>query len=315
MVVVDGLSYAVFYELLRDIFANGWDLLSPEVAKGQAVRDWPKAVISALPSITASSRTSLLSGHLMAGTQVEEVKGFRNNADLAKVSSAKNLPILFHKSGLTENGKELAEDVRKELNDQKRKVVGVVFNAVDDHLAKGEQLAIKWNLSTLPALAQLLESARDAGRIVILTSDHGHILEKDMTYRKGEPGERYRTDDNSPMADEIIISGSRILISANHSFIFPCSEKVRYATKKHGYHGGVTPQEVIVPLAVLAWNKKAVTGWHELNLSKPDWWKLPEGNDDEQQNDNSKDIKSNKKRAIKSNLPLLDMIDNEKVDE
>ena len=30
------------------------------------------------------------------------------------------------------------------------------------------------------------------------------------------------------------------------------SEHVRYATKRVGYHGGVSPQEVLVPIGVLA---------------------------------------------------------------
>ena len=40
----------------------------------------------------------------------------------------------------------------------------------------------------------------------------------------------------------------------------PWTERVRYGAKKNGYHGGVTPQEVIVPLRVSG-SLGAVTGW------------------------------------------------------
>ncbi len=313
LIVLDGMSYAVFHELLEDILDDkwGWGLLCPEPSKNQQESNWPRAVISTLPSITESSRTSLLCGQLLTGISTDEVKGFKTSSDLVKVSKANHLPLLFHKGTLTEdgNGKELAKEVRKEIVKQERKIIGVVLNVIDDYLAKGEQIAVKWNLSSIPLLAQLLEIARDTGRVVILTSDHGHILERDMIYRKGEQGERYRTDDNTLMADEIRISGSRVLTVANHTLIFPWSESIRYTIKKCGYHGGVTPQEMVIPLAVMSWNKKSVSNWKELARSKPLWWEFPERKSESNHIPETINKKKSKKTQQDDGLPLFDMVE------
>jgi len=311
LIVLDGMSYAVFYELLEDIFANGWGLLSPNTENKQesSNSNWPKPILSTLPSITESSRTSLLCGQLIAGTSVDEIKGFKTNPDLVKVSKANNLPILFHKNTLTENGKELLEDVRKEIGKKDRKVVGVVFNAIDDNLFKGEQLAVKWTLSFLPALAQLLETARDAGRVVILTSDHGHILERDTNYRKASQGERYRLDDNAIMPDEIKITGSRVLTVTNNTLIFPWSESIRYSRKKYGYHGGVTPQEMLVPLAVMTWNNKNIAAWNPFIMEKPVWWTLPERTTESSYSNETIKKKKSKNLQQDEDLPLFDMVE------
>jgi hypothetical protein len=45
--------------------------------------------------------------------------------------------------------------------------------------------------------------------------------------------------------------------------VLPFDEHLRYAGSKHGYHGGATPQEVLVPIAVLA--RRLPTGWHYIS--------------------------------------------------
>ena len=42
--------------------------------------------------------------------------------------------------------------------------------------------------------------------------------------------------------------------------VMPWSEKVRYASRKNGYHGGATPQEVVVPLCVFS-TSPCLEGW------------------------------------------------------
>ena len=182
--------------------------------------------------------------------------------------------MLFHKAGLAEAGADLAANLKKEIASPKRKIVGVVVNAVDDHLAKGEQVAVPWSLKHIPILGQLLYAAHDAGRVVILTSDHGHVIERQTTYKKSEPGERFRADDGNLIAEELRVTGSRVLLPANHRLIAPWSETLRYGVKKHGYHGGISPQECAVPLAILSRATPAFDGWTELPLYRPEWWYL-----------------------------------------
>jgi len=269
LIVVDGMSMAVFRELIADVSSKGW------AQWGVAGTEWPRPVISALPSVTEVSRTSLLCGRLASGASRDEIIGFSKNAELLKVCRAGNPPVLFHKASLTEmSGLDLAPDVRKEIASDKRKVVGIVVNAVDDNLAKSDQVAIQWGLKHIPVLEQLLYAARDSGRIVILTSDHGHVIERQSKYRKNEPGERYRADDGKPLDDEFQIAGSRVLGPSGNRLIAPWSEAVRYGGKKHGYHGGLTPQECVIPLAVLTRQNQALNGWIELNSFHPEWWNI-----------------------------------------
>ena len=63
-----------------------------------------------------------------------------------------------------------------------------------------------------------------------------------------EDGDRWRRGAEAPGADEIVVGGGRVLAPGGLArVILPWSEGVRYAGKKNGYHGGATPQEVLVP--------------------------------------------------------------------
>lgn len=268
LIVMDGMSYAVFRELIEDISSRGW------IQWGVEGEEWPRPVIAALPSVTEVSRTSLLCGKLAKGGSSEEISGFESNAELLAVSKSGYPPLLFHKSGLSDSGgADLALGLRKEIASDKRKVTGVVVNAVDDHLLKGTQVSVPWLLKHVPVLDQLLFAARDSGRIVILTSDHGHILERQTEQRRNEPGERYRLDDGPPLADELAVNGSRVVTPGNR-MIAPWAESVRYGLKKHGYHGGITPQECVIPLAVLSTPNQVLDGWSDLPQCQPVWWDI-----------------------------------------
>jgi len=55
--------------------------------------------------------------------------------------------------------------------------------------------------------------------------------------------------------------------------ICPISEAVRYTPNRRlGYHGGITEQECIAPLAVLASPLVEIEGWQAQVVSPPDWW-------------------------------------------
>ncbi len=75
--------------------------------------------------------------------------------------------------------------------------------------------------------------------------------------------------------DEVLIAGQRVVLPSNHRLIAPWSEKVRYSMKKNGYHGGVTMQEMVIPLAVLSARDDLPDGWVEPPADTPDWWFAP----------------------------------------
>src|SRR6185436_7631118 len=85
----------------------------------------------------------------------------------------------------------LAQEVRSSITNPHQKVVGVVHNAVDDHLSGPDQLHQRWTLEDLKLLMPLLREAREARRVVVVTADHGHLLEDGTTQISvGSPPEK-----------------------------------------------------------------------------------------------------------------------------
>ena len=273
LVVVDGMSFAVFAELIEDLRRRGWAELAPggERLIGVAV----------IPTVTEFSRTSLLCGRLQSGSQLDEKNGFPQHPALAAASRAGQPPVIFHKVDLTDPATgALSAVVREAIEKTTQRIVGIVVNAVDDHLLKGDQVVPQWTADFVAPLPWLLDAARAAGRVVILTSDHGHIRERGTEYRdRGAVGERHRTDDRPVENGEVLLDGPRV-VTASKRVIVPWSEKLRYGMRKNGYHGGATPQEVLVPLSVIVWptpaadgsRVAALEGWRAIPSHVPDFW-------------------------------------------
>jgi hypothetical protein len=275
-VVIDGMSTAVFRELMAGLTRSGWFLLAAngngEISPG----------IATVPSATEFSRTSLLAGKLMPGSQNEERNEFERHPALVAASKKNVPPRLFHKADLAASGDgNLAEAVRQEIRSRERRVVGVVINAVDDLLAKGEQVHVTWSLETLRHLPTLLHEAREADRTVILTSDHGHVLELASEYRSGGVGERYRSATSAPEEGETLLAGSRVLAEGGR-LIAAWRDQIRYLPgTKRGYHGGVNPQEMVVPIGVLTSRADRLPeGWDHARSESPAWWDEPQSRTD-----------------------------------
>jgi hypothetical protein len=269
LIVVDGMSFAVFRELLEDlVLRQQW------LELGRTDANQADVALAVLPSITEVSRCSLLCGRLASSAQEDEANGFSQHPRLLEICKT-SPPVLFRKSELLDaGGPALASGLRKEIASSKRRVVGAVINAVDDYLYKGEQIAVAWRVGTITALESLLHTAQEAGRIVILTSDHGHVLERNSELRRHDGAEeRYRADDGKPGPDEVVVSGPRVVLPPNHRMIAPWSDQVRYGAKRTGYHGGVSPQEMLVPVCVLTRQEKP-DGWEVRAHYQPAWWDL-----------------------------------------
>jgi hypothetical protein len=267
LVVLDGMSHRVACELMEDVVARGWIELRRE---GQSTRT---LVLAALPSVTGYSRTSLLTGQFTKGTATDEAKAFPGHPALVAASSRDGAPRLFHKGALKDPHGGLAAELRSEIAGERR-VVAAVVNAIDDHLAKDDQLATPWSATYVPILRLLLDEARNAGRMVVLASDHGHVIDHGGVGRDGGPehGERYRSAVAPAGEGEQLVEGTRVLAHGGRC-VLAVAEDIRYSPRKHGYHGGGSPQEVLAPLLVLAPGlTDSLEGWSETAYDPPIWW-------------------------------------------
>ncbi len=271
MIVLDGMSVAVCRELLPDLLGQDWIPLNR-----QGKESLLSAGLATVPSVTEVSRTSLLCGQLRQGASADEQAGFEAHPGLRMHCRSSFPPIVFHKSALRgEEDAVLAGEIREEIASPDRRIVGVVINAIDDQLLKGEQLDMRWSRDTIPVLPALLHEAKLSRRLVIITSDHGHVLDSSSVSTTGDGGERWRNAVDGPREGELRLSGPRVMIAGSKAVIVPWSECIRYGIKKNGYHGGVSPQEMVTPIAVLSPLETFPQGWVEVPVDVPLWWDEP----------------------------------------
>lgn len=265
LLVFDGLSFPMARAICADLSRQSWHELTP---RGSSA---PPPVIAALPTVTEFSRTSLLTGMLTRGNAGTEKAGFAAHPLLREKSQAGKPPILFHKADLG-SGPELNEVVRNALADRNQKLVGVIHNAIDAQLSGSDQLDFVWSADILRQVSSLLRVARDAGRVVIITGDHGHVLEDGTVQATAAGGDRWRAP-GAVKKGEIEMRGGRVQIgAAADSVVMAWSERVRYSSRRNGYHGGVSPQEVVVPIAVLV-AAEPPRDWAEAPPAEPAWWR------------------------------------------
>lgn len=267
LLVLDGLSAGVATEILAHATSalefGMLECLLP------GATTWTPA-LAVLPTVTEMSRASLLSGRLTTGQQDAERKAF---AEITRTFGLGEAP-LFHKKGLDtgRQGFALADDVRLAIEDVERyRLVGCVLNTIDDALDRTDPGGTDWSAETVKHLAPLLRAAQAAGRLVVMTSDHGHVVERRRGTQRGTGlGGRYRAATGPAEADEVLVSGPRVM-TPDHRAILAVNERLRYGPLKAGYHGGGSPAEAVVPFVLLA----PSTLTHDLDVApvaEPQWW-------------------------------------------
>lgn len=262
VIVLDGMSFAVCRELSAELTSRRWTAWSPDGL------ELPPSV-SALPSATEFSRFSLLSGRLARGTQPAEEIAWSEHLALSAAAGKQHPPVLFHKDDLAAMA-DPDSPVLREIADTRRRVVGCVINAIDDSLSGPVQIAPDWNLEYLAVLRPLLDEAAAAGRIVFITSDHGHILDFGTECKRHEGSDRYRPGQPEGPG-EYFLEGGRVVAAGGVTAL--CVEGVRYGTRpRNGYHGGITPQECLVPILVLVQGNREIPGWQPVIEACPNWW-------------------------------------------
>ncbi|MEJ3741681.1 BREX-2 system phosphatase PglZ [Actinomycetes bacterium KLBMP 9797] len=257
-VVLDGMSAAVAVELAEQIARDGWSEYDP-VGSGEPSR---RGVVAALPTVTRVSRTSLFAGALRVGDQDTEQRAFA-----AHPWWRNGKPVLFHKEPTSTN---VVAAITSDYP-----VVAVVINTVDEALGPGREAEeAGWDLSRLGPLRTLLRHARNAGRAVIITSDHGHILDRGGQLRtQDEPAKARYREGRAPVGEgEIELTGPRV-INQGQRIVALWDTDVRYRNRKAGYHGGASLAEVTIPLlAYVPRGAQPPSGWAAVDARPPRWW-------------------------------------------
>jgi hypothetical protein len=267
IVVLDGMTAAAGLALAGELTSRGGWLEAGRRA------DRREPALATVPSVTAVSRTSLLAGTLKEGGQAEERAGF--TAFWGRRKSA-----LFHKADLApEPGRSLAGRVRDAIASTDT-VVGIVLNTIDDTLDKGKHGPAHWAPDDVDYLRPVLDEARRAGRPVILTADHGHVLHQEQgpaNTGQSDAG-RYRLGVSSD--GEITVRGPRVLVpgSAATEVVAAVDEAIHYTARRAGYHGGAAPAEVVIPVITLLPSDALLPpGWFAYDPAghAPAWWDAP----------------------------------------
>ncbi|WP_130799646.1 BREX-2 system phosphatase PglZ [Streptomyces otsuchiensis] len=270
VIVLDGMSSAVAVQLGEEAEREGWQEAVPK-PEGDAppVR---LAAVSMMPSLTRTSRVSLLSGTPTSGGQSTENAGFATYWSRQRHSAA-----LFHKAAIGgDAGHFLAEELTAALASDS--VVGVVLNTIDDALDSGQQgQRTGWSLHDITYLRELLAAARNYERPVVLVADHGHVIDRgggeSRPAQDGGGSARWRPDTDAGDG-EVLLRGPRVL-EGNGTIVAAWREDLRYATRRAGYHGGAALAEMTVPVLVLLPSQDLVpVGWQLLprEQATPAWW-------------------------------------------
>jgi len=267
MLVFDGMGHESFTEVSSLFETVGFTAyVDPD-----GVVDKP--CFAALPTVTEVSRTSLFAGTVRKGDQDSEGRAFATIPELGAVSSAGNPPLVHHKKALREGGIDgRPETVLDSISNSHQQVVAVVVNNIDERLKDVAGPVSTWGFDELHPLRWLLDEARTAGRVVVVASDHGHVLDRDAEKRTvAEAKERWRPADSEVSDDEILVEGPRVVTSDNRAVV-PFREQLHYDARRNGYHGGLCPQELLIPVAVYAAKDDMLQDWSVTAFNSPAWW-------------------------------------------
>jgi hypothetical protein len=262
LLVVDGMSVAASTELVQSVTDQGWI----ELTRGGGPR---VGVLAALPTVTQVSRASLFAGRIAIGQQAEE---------RAALTAAIGSDVrLLHKAELRAGpGSSLEPSVIAALQDPEMRLVAAVVNTIDDALDRSDPGITEWTTQTVRAVHDLLAHAQD--RVVVLLSDHGHIVDRGVeTELRSHPsgGARWRSAESPAGDGELVFAGPRVALGGGR-VVMPWRETLRYAPRKAGYHGGASPAEAVIPLTILsATGETVVPGWDGAPVTSPAWWRGP----------------------------------------
>lgn len=261
LLVLDGCPVSDFAALLDELAGRGY---------GLAAGGW-RPGLSLLPSVTEVSRLALLGGQipedpLLIGQSEAVAAGDRERKAFEKALKGRT-GQLFLKGDLMAGFYRL----RRAIEDEALDVVAAVLNSIDSSLTTAEPKPMRYRLGDVDHLEDAVAQGCHAGRMVVVTADHGHTMHRGTELRRGELqgiAERIVSVDPDAGPPEGVVRFSDPVLSkyAGVPSLGLLTRTGEYATvhPRAGYHGGVSLEECVVPFAVL------VPGGSP--LPRPAWW-------------------------------------------
>jgi hypothetical protein len=291
VILMDGMAWSQAVELLESMGnrASVWGPLAWHGMAKHRVGDGPyPAVLTNFPTVTEVSRSAFFGGKVIPPGTVPNASNdpekWKANRDVAKHVTGNAVPQLrLRGNGQTRDG-SASPDALELVLDPLQRIVAVVINAVDMSLKADRAHETEWKLDAVKALRDLLDKATEAGRAVLLCSDHGHVP-SDRLEGTGDAmtgGARWRVwqQASDPIADyEVgLPAGDGVWAPRGaHGVVLIADDAHRHGGGTgSGEHGGASLAEVVAPCVLIGCaDVPAATddaGQAVRPATAPSWW-------------------------------------------
>lgn len=291
VLLMDGMAWAQAVELLQSLSSRTapWGPLAWHgSAKGKIGEGIYPAVLANLPTMTDVSRAAFFGGKALppgaAWNTSKDVERWAEHRDVKRLFEGSAAPkLLLRGEGHTQEGSASPEALSL-VGDKTRRIVAIVINAIDSSLKADPQQRHAWTVESIRSLPELLDRAREAGRAVLLASDHGHVP-ADRLVSKGshkDGGARWRpwtSPDEALAPYEVGFRGDTVCSPRGaHGAVLLSDDASRYGGATHaGEHGGATLAEVVAPCLLIGCEDLAAPTRDDRALDVgsahvPPWW-------------------------------------------
>ncbi len=291
VVLMDGMAWAQAVEILEAMGsrASVWGPLAWHQQARHRIGDGPyPAVLTNFPTVTEVSRSAFFGGKpIPPGAPTDasrDPERWRANRDVQRHVAGNAVPQLrLRGDGQTRDGSASPDALELVLDPQQR-IVAVVINAIDMSLKADRAHEVEWSPGTLKALRDLLDRATEAGRAVLLCSDHGHVP-SDRLAGTGVPmrdGARWRAwpSAGDPVAEHEVglPAGDGVWAPRGaHGVVMIADDAHRHGGGTgSGEHGGASLAEVVAPCVLIgcvdARGADDDEGQAVRPAAAPSWW-------------------------------------------
>lgn len=289
VIVMDGMAWAQAIEILLSLKEQPeqWGPITWHAGKNGLGDALYPVVAAALPTVTEASRSAFFAGKLMVPGRDhptdKDSERWSENSNIAKYATRGASPRLLLRGEGHEAHGVVSNEALSMIGDRTRRVVGLVINAIDSALKGDAQQWHPWKFDNVRSLPTILAAAHDAGRTVLLASDHGHVPCDLMQTSVGAVtgGARWRplrSRDDDVEACEVKVYGDGVWTPRGATALALLADDAhRYGGGAHaGEHGGATLAEVIAPCVLVRW-EDPLSAQHDRALTvqpfqTPPWW-------------------------------------------